>query len=253
MIQRALFAVLSLLLLRSVATAETFTVKLKVVDSKHKPVAGAQAAPFWHVKDGAMNSLPDRQSVTDASGRAALEMERSRVARRPVLVLTADRKLGGIVGVGETDEGKELTVVLGPTVHVKAKFECGELKLRPQCTETRVIPDGFQVYCASHIAGDALGLSFGSPAVFELVLPCGKYTFETSSRELELAKQMATLRADRLEYDFGTIDMKPTALARMKGKPAPDWIITDARGARRDVKLSDYRGKWVYLEFWGYW
>ena len=49
------------------------------------------------------------------------------------------------------------------------------------------------------------------------------------------------------------IDMKPTALARMKGKPAPDWIITDARGARRDVKLSDYRGKWVYLEFWGYW
>ena len=29
--------------------------------------------------------------------------------------------------------------------------------------------------------------------------------------------------------------------------------VTDARGAKKAVRLEDYKGKWVFLEFWGYW
>jgi hypothetical protein len=29
--------------------------------------------------------------------------------------------------------------------------------------------------------------------------------------------------------------------------------VTDARGVKRDVQLSDFKGKWVLIEFWGFW
>ena len=35
------------------------------------------------------------------------------------------------------------------------------------------------------------------------------------------------------------------------GKEPPPLAITDARGVRKDVKLADYHGKWVLLDFWG--
>ena len=31
----------------------------------------------------------------------------------------------------------------------------------------------------------------------------------------------------------------------------PELTITDARGTAKNVKLSDFRGKWVLIEFWG--
>jgi hypothetical protein len=40
---------------------------------------------------------------------------------------------------------------------------------------------------------------------------------------------------------------------KLYGKPAPSWHITDARGVGKDVTISDFKGKWVLLYFWGPW
>jgi alkyl hydroperoxide reductase subunit AhpC len=47
-------------------------------------------------------------------------------------------------------------------------------------------------------------------------------------------------------------ETKTGALADSIGKALPDWTVTDAQNAKKDVKLADFKGKWVLLEFWGF-
>lgn len=34
---------------------------------------------------------------------------------------------------------------------------------------------------------------------------------------------------------------------------APEFHITAARGIDPKVKLADFRGKWLLIDFWGHW
>jgi hypothetical protein len=243
MYQRSLLTLLSLAVGCPTCFADTFSVTLKAVDADKKPVARADVALFWIVKDGAMTAAAEKPIFTDAAGKAVLLVDNWN-EKRPVLVLSADRKLGGIVGVSKNDADKEVTVTLGPTVRVKGKLECKELNTKPAWANTTVTPDGFRAYFTQNIT---------KSATFEFVLPAGKYKFSIYGSDVEEVKQTVTLSADRPEHDFGTIDLKASAIARLKYKTPPEWVIADARGVKADVKLADYKGKWVYLEFWGFW
>jgi hypothetical protein len=249
MYRRSLLTFLSLAFACPTGFADTFAVTLKAVDADRRPVARADVDLFWLVKDGAMTAAAQKPIVTDAAGKALLMVDRLLMVdllkqKQAVLVLSADRTRGGIVGLSKDDNGKELTVTLAPTVRVKAKLECKELNFKPERAETRVTAEGFEMYFAEDRSK--------SPG-FEFVLPAGKYLFHSWAQDGLIAERTATVTADRPVYDLGTLDMKASKIAKLKGKKAPDWVITDARGVKADVKLADYKGKWVYLEFWGYW
>src|SRR5437016_3825387 len=52
------------------------------------------------------------------------------------------------------------------------------------------------------------------------------------------------------------ITEKPKAAPRSHprgSRPAPEINATDTHGVKSSVSLSDYRGKWVILEFWSVW
>jgi hypothetical protein len=243
MFQRFLFTLLSLTCC-STAFADTFVVTVKVVDGDKKPVAKANGALFWDVLNGAMTPRGDKAVVTDANGKAVLRVDDWN-EKRPLLVLSADRTLGGIVGVSKADDGKEITVTLGPTVRVKGELKCKELNSKSIPGNTTVTAIGFRAFFT-------MGLT--DNGAFEFVLPAGKYTLDSSGEDVERAKLTITLAPERSAYDdLGVIDMKASPIAKFKGKTAPDWLIADARGAKPGVKLADYKGKWVYIEFWGYW
>jgi len=59
--------------------------------------------------------------------------------------------------------------------------------------------------------------------------------------------------ADKPDVAMGTIDMPATVIAKHVGKAPPEWNVTDARGVAKTVKISDFKGKWVMIEFWGFW
>jgi hypothetical protein len=243
MYQRFLLTLLSVAVGCTTACGDTFSVPLKVVNADNQPVAQADVGLFWQVKDGAMIAAAEKPTRTDAAGKAVLAVDNWN-QKRPVLVLSADRKLGAVVGVEKGDEGKERTVTLGPTVRVTAKLECKELNAKPVWANTLVTPEGFGGYFTQ---------DGGTTASFAFVLPAGKYTFRSYGTDVEDARQTVTLSADRPVHDFGTIDLKASAIAKMKGKAPAEWVVADARGVKADVKLADYKGKWVYIEFWGFW
>jgi hypothetical protein len=243
MFHRWPFALLSLAVACSVSLGESFTVTVKATDADKKPVAKADVGLYWSVKDGAMTQSAEKPVVTDADGKAVLRVDDWN-EKRPVLVLSADRTLGGLVGVSKEDDGKEAAVTLGPTVRVKGKLECKELNFKPKWANTTVNVEGFRAYFTQDIT---------ESAAFEFVLPAGKYTLGSYGQDVEDAKQTVTLTADQRERDLGVIDLKASAIAKLKGKTAPDWVIADARGAKPGAKLSDCKGKWVYIEFWGFW
>ena len=35
------------------------------------------------------------------------------------------------------------------------------------------------------------------------------------------------------------------------GEPPPPWHVTDARGVSKEATITDFKGKWVLLTFWG--
>jgi thiol-disulfide isomerase/thioredoxin len=243
MFQRSLFTLLSLTCC-STAFADTFVVKVKVVDANKEPVANADGAMFWDFLNGAMTPRGENTLVTDADGKAVLRVDDWN-EKRPLMVLSADRTLGGIVGVSKADDGKEVTVMLGPTVRMKGELTCKELNTKPKWANTMVAVDGFRAPFTQNVTD--LG-------AFEFVLPAGKYNLNSYGSDVESVKQTITLAPERSAYnDLGTIDMKANPIAKFRGKIAPNWLIADARGVKADVKLSDYKGKWVYIEFWGHW
>jgi hypothetical protein len=226
---------------------DTFSVTLKVVDTDKKPIAGADVDLVWRVNDGEMNGAAQKPIVTGADGRARITLEvpfaKSFLGqRRAALVLSSDRRRGGIVGVSLGDNGNELTVTLTPTVRVKAKLDCKDLNFKPEWVTTTVTVDAYRVHFAE---------SRSRSLTFEFVLPAGKYTFRSHAPDVEVAEQTVALAADYPDYDLGTVALKASAIGKLKGKPAPAWAITDARGVNADVKLTDYKGKWVYIKFWG--
>jgi hypothetical protein len=242
MFSRWIFLALWLVTGGSGIFAATFNVTVKVVDGENKPVPKADVALFWNVKDG-MTPVSDRGAVTDENGKALLRVD-DWDEKRPVLVLSADRKLGGVVGVSKDDDGKEVTATLGPTVRVKGKLDCSELKSKPKWANTMMTADGFRAPVAQHIT---------ESAEFEFVLSAGKYGLRSYGTDVEDIRKTITIPADAPEFDLGTLDFKASPIAKLKGKTAPGWEITATRGVKPEVKLADYKGKWLYLEFWGFW
>jgi hypothetical protein len=102
--------------------------------------------------------------------------------------------------------------------------------------------------------GRGFVLACSSPkAEFSFRLPPGKYQFWGYGTDVRDKREEITLSADKQDLDFGTVDLPATPIARHVGKEPPAWHVTDARGAPKDVKLSDFKGKWVLVEFWGFW
>jgi hypothetical protein len=53
--------------------------------------------------------------------------------------------------------------------------------------------------------------------------------------------------------DLGEQKVQANVLGKMIGNTPPELSVAEARGVKANVQLKDFKGKWVLLEFWGYW
>lgn len=195
--------------------------------------------------------------------------------RIPILALDKSHERGGIVVVEQSEADKPVTITLAPLVRVTAKFGCPEAGKTPEwvVAQIRVSDDQERPASKLMICGSYRGeISF--------LLPPGKYDLTAHSMspnakllrsKEEAGKHTAAdppVRGIKVEvpsgkatFDLGVLDLSlprdKDGVARDStqyyGKIPPELSITDARGVSKDVKLADFRGKWVVLDFWALW
>jgi hypothetical protein len=85
-------------------------------------------------------------------------------------------------------------------------------------------------------------------------LPQGEITWSLYDSWFSSVAGARTLDGTATEVDLGTIDIPAAFLATKVGKELPEWSVSASRGVPLDQSgLKAHRGKWLLIEFWGYW
>jgi thiol-disulfide isomerase/thioredoxin len=213
----------------------------RVVDAMGNPVAGARIAEFWFAEQtGPLE--PSKPAVSAREGQFSLEVE---FYDQDALVMAVDSTgtRGGVATVTAKSPQEPIEIPLVPLVEVRGRY----------ASERSDRPLGETYVTISVSAGDlrvAAGRS--RAAEFAMKLPPGRYKVQASEYWHARDEREITLDPGT-RVDLGEMKLQLKTSTRLLGKPAPAWHITDARGVPKNVQPADFRGKWVVLEFWGYW
>jgi hypothetical protein len=138
----------------------------------------------------------------------------------------------------------QVLLSLTPAFRVRGRFTCKALGGKPEWT---------MVYVSTFDGKTRVAQCDSTDAEFSLLLPDGAWSLYMYGTDIRSVDRVVEPRKGKLDLDLGAVEMEATFLALHYGKPLPPWTVSDARGAKPSVQLSDYRGKWVLVEFWGFW
>jgi thiol-disulfide isomerase/thioredoxin len=233
--------IFALVAVSSAAASTIVKVTGRVVDAKGNSIAGARIAERWFSEEGGALE-PTHPAVSDKDGCFSLEVE---LDDRDTIVMAMDAtgRLGGMAMVFAKSPTKPIHIPLSPLVEARVRYASE--------SADRSLGDTYITW----LAGDQkLQVANGRSRSGEFIvkLPPGRYTVSgDESHHLESEREI-TLESSK-PVDLGEIKLRLTPLARLFGKPAPPWHFTDARGVSKNIQPADFKGKWVVLEFWGYW
>ena len=261
----------------------------RVLDEAGRPVPGASVSAFWAANgldwdqvvalgnkepeklwqnEGKMAPWGDvRPAVTDADGRFSIPAPKR---TKSLMVYDRERRHGAVVFFDPKHPEVPIEVRLEPLVRIFGtnRFSGLEGPLKWTCTYLHLPYDEKDPLNRTRIA------ICGSFQVrFEFLVPPGTYDLSASSDSPSsetLESRSVTVTAHQKEVDLGSLVLRPrigggfqNLVDRAKargtwgdykknfGKEPPPWHLTDAKGVAKDAKLSDFKGKWAVLYFWG--
>ncbi|MDH3591522.1 MAG: hypothetical protein OER88_06570 [Planctomycetota bacterium] len=212
----------------------------RVLDATGKPVAGIKVGTYWIAKDGRW--VTHRGVRTDEQGNFTLKEYLSSRARS-LMALDAKQEHGAVTTLDAKAVEKPLLLRLQPTTLVRAAFENTGLGYEIEKTHVSFTARPAMIAVATHMGAPSLSLR----------LPPGDYGLRIGGVDCKRMSKRITLTKDMRTVDLGATDLEPTIIAQHYGKEPPAWTVSDARGMDAKATLADYKGKWVLLEFWGYW
>ncbi len=213
--------------------------------------------------------IDSEQTLSVRSGRRGPKLLNRRQGRelpdnRPsVSIFAVDKRheRGGIISLEQGVADKPVTITIAPLVRVTAEVYCSEAGRTPDWSIAAVYPAGDRRSKLTQCG--TLG------GKISLLLPPGKYYFDVYSKRpnatIRTPKELPGLSVEiprgKSTLDLGVLNVAlprdkdgiPRDYSLFYGKEPPELAITDARGVPKEVKLADFRGKRVLLDFWAVW
>jgi thiol-disulfide isomerase/thioredoxin len=234
-------------LTRAPAGFKEFPKEVTVVVTKPDgtPAAGAGVAGFLDMRTEAKGDTKPAWKLYEAVTAGADGKATWKYGRPPGVVRDEGRKLIAFVKTSPAQlAGGELKVALQPECRVAGKIVSPELEKaggKVGWTNVYLMHNGRRVASMSSSGG-----------AVELVAPPGAYTLNAYGEELPGDDIPITVPPDRSEHTLPPIELKASALAFLKGKPAPE--LEGVMGwAGKPVKFTDLKGQYVLVDFWGFW
>ncbi|HUU15821.1 MAG TPA: hypothetical protein VMW72_01615 [Sedimentisphaerales bacterium] len=237
-------------------------VVLKLIDSDGRPVAGAKVGTNVETRDVSIlgrklswNLRGREHNISNEWGEITLTREKLftpswSVDRKLALyVLHEDRRIGATYMISRNGEREEINLKLEPACRVHGKLDSEGLKKigRPLTWANVYLywdQDSFGVL--SHMPENKR---------FEFFVPSGRYTLNAygsgEGSSTESVHSEIEVKANQSELNLGIIDLPPTKVTSLIGKPAPELSPIKAWKNGTPVKLADLRGKLVILHFGG--
>ena len=207
-----------------------------VVDIAGQPVSEAEIARWYFARNGEL--LPQGMMKVDTQGKFSWKVQPDQLPLT-YIVLDKSHTLGRCIKVTADALKAPLKVVLKPLAEVRF---------------TPMVEDDFGPV--------SIMTSFGYPDMTAIVvqgsgagpfqIPEGEYQLNLRSPDLEVFDKPFAVKAGE-QVDLRELALKLSPAARNTGKPALPIDLAEARGVPPTFKLDDLKGKWVLLEFWGFW
>ncbi len=223
-------------------------VAVTVIGADGKPASAASVSEFMSWLDGENRKESRRWIFRDA---------RNCDARGTVVIPTENIRTGQLIARGAAKDTMgfaslsparlatgQVRVELLPQVRLSGSLTCEELTRAGQ-------PIG---WAGGYLLRDGSPVAFYSSkdGKFEFLAPPGRYTLNMYGSAVDGRYVEITVPENRNEYTVEPIAMKPLAFALLKGKPAPELKgVVGWKG--KELRFADLKGKYVLVEFWGYW
>ena len=241
---------------------ESNVIVLRLVDSDGRPVAGAKAGTNVRTRDISVlgsnlswNLRGKENNVSNELGEITLTRDNLFTPSWPVerklalYVLHEDRLIGATYMTSRDGKSEEIELTLEPVCHVHGKLSSeGLKKIGRPLTWTNVY---------MYWDRDSFGVlsQMSENQRFEFLVPPGRYTLNTygsgeGSRTKHLYPEIE-VKANQSELDLGVIDLPPTKITSLIGKPAIEFCPIKAWKNGPPVKLADLKGKAVIIYFDG--
>ena len=246
----------------------------RVLDAEGRPAAGVNVGDliqFGPEGRGQMARHSGETITTDREGRfafvpsvyasSAVELATSKLPR-PRTLCFADHgfELRAYRTYDEFRNIAPMDVTLAPTRRVRIPIAPGSVIARAEDRLSSLIspaPGAGRDHLALIVHFQVPSAPAGSWLV-EDDLPAGTYRLKVELYEPMPGERVGTATRELVvpkgdgPLDLPPLELELTASHKMVGKPAPEIEATEI-DTGRPVRLADFRGKVVVLDFWGYW
>jgi thiol-disulfide isomerase/thioredoxin len=222
----------------------------RLIDQQGQPVQGAKAGLecAYLVHPDSQSKQPEwfyyLESISDASGMVRIRARSAQFASCSLVCGHAERGLVAVHAIDAAGEGP-VDVTMLPECRLSGTLDCEEL---------RSLSRGVGRTDVRLFAGKRITMECKTDdGTFHFFLPPGEFSLVVGGNDILYRRLTVKVPAGQAELLLGATSVRARPLALLVGKPAPELREVRAWKNTTGVKLADLHGKWVLLEFWGFW